>query len=92
VDVYTLLLFFALVAIILACVCLWLEMQDYSSPNQKPWEGAPAVYYQIPAPEAGQAVSLASTQRRASVPACFFTGEDACIAAGDALPTAPTYG
>jgi hypothetical protein len=52
------LLFFALVAIIVACVCLWFEMQDYASPNQKPWDGVPSVSYQAPGP------SLAWTNER----------------------------
>lgn len=64
-DVYTLLLFFALVAIILACVCLWAEMQDYSTPSQKPWQGAPSVLYQAPGAWQAPAFAWSDTSEEA---------------------------
>ena len=48
------LLFLALVAIILGCLCLWFETQDYGNP---PWKDAPKALLETSLP----AIALAET-------------------------------
>ncbi|HID75196.1 MAG TPA: hypothetical protein EYP56_04275 [Planctomycetaceae bacterium] len=57
-DVYTALLAMALLAIIVACVCLFLETSDYGSP---PYEGAPQVWTGAEGVVGATAVAVRST-------------------------------
>lgn len=54
-DIYTVLLIISLVAILLACVFLYLEVADY--PDTPPWSGAPSAWLG-PVPAADRSVAL----------------------------------
>lgn len=55
-DIYTILLIVSLLAIIMACVFLYLEVADY--PDKPPWSGAKTAWLSPDRPVVGRSVAL----------------------------------